>query len=56
MHAQNCSKMQEEKKFVGSLANRAQANNKEKAKSTNGDNPSLGEFRVKGSWFHAKGW
>jgi len=47
--------MQEEKKFVGSLANRAQADNKEEAKSTNGDDPSLGGFRMKVIWFYAKG-
>lgn len=46
--------MQEKEKFVGSLANRAQADNEEEAESTDGKDSNFDEFRVEGSWFHAK--
>ena len=54
MHAQNHDKMQEKEKFVGSLANRLQADNEKETESTDGQDPNLDEFHLERSWFHTK--
>lgn len=54
MHAQNHSEMCEEEKFVCSLANRAQANDKKRAESSDGENSSLDESSVDIFWFQNK--
>jgi len=54
VHAQNRDKMQEEEKFVGSLANGTQADKEEETKSTNGKDSILDELRLETSWFQTK--
>lgn len=54
MYAQNHDKMKEKENFIGSLANRAQADNKKEAESTDGEDPNLDELQTERSWFHTK--
>jgi len=46
--------MQKEEKFVGSLANRTQADNDEKAESGGSENSNLYELHLESSWPQAK--
>ena len=54
VYLQNHGKMQKVEKFVGSLANRAQADNDEEAESGDGKNSDLDKLRMEGSWSQAK--
>ena len=54
MYTQNHDKMQEKENFVGSLANRAQADNKKEAETTDGKDPNLDEFHAERSRSHTK--
>ena len=46
--------MQEEKEFVGTLTNRAQADNEEEAESTNSENTNLSNLLVEKYRFHSE--
>ena len=52
-HAHNHNKMKAEEKFVGGLANRAQANDNKEGESANGKDSNLNELLVERSRFHA---
>jgi len=53
VYAQDHSEVQKVEKFVGSLANWAQADNDEEAESGDGKNSDLDELHVDGSWSQA---
>ena len=54
MCAQNHSKMDEEEKFIGGLADGAQTDDDEEAERNDCKEPDLNELGVDGSWLQTK--
>ena len=54
MHAHYHDGMHEEEEFIGSLTNRAQTDNDEKAENTDGKDSGLVDLLMGSPWFHAK--